>query len=234
MKAVFLRELKSYFITPLGYVYLAIFWIVSAGAFTILVVTGQGELTYIYSILSSAVMVLTPLLTMRIFSEERRQKTEQLYLTAPVSLTSIVLGKYLAALAVYAAGILSTLVFAVVLTFYSAVSWPLVVGNLIGMLFLGSTCISVSSFISSLTESQILSAIGSIVIMCVLLFLSPFSVLVPWHPLRAVLRQLSFSTHYYSLTIGVLNVRDLFFFCSLTFLFLFLTIRGMEARRWRN
>ena len=234
MKAIFLRELRSYFITPLGHVYLAIFCIVSAGAFTILLVSGQGEFTYIYSVLSSAVMVLTPLLTMRIFSEERHQKTEQLYLTAPVSLTSVVLGKYFAAMVVYAAGVAGTLLLAAILSEYAAVSWPLVLGNLIGILFLGSTCIAVSTYISSRTESQILAAIGSIVVMAVLLFMGAFAGLIPFRPLRPVIRELAFSTHYYSLTIGILNFADLFFFFSLTFLFLFLTVRGMEARRWRG
>ncbi len=234
MKAVFLRELKSYFVTPPGYVYLAIFFFVSAGSFIILLMTGQGEITYVYSVLSSAVMILTPVLTMRIFSEEKRQKTEQLYLTAPVRPVSVVLGKYFAALLVYAAGLLGTLVFAVLLSFYSAVKWPPVIGNLIGMLFLGSTCIAVSSYISSLTESQILSAIGSIVIMAVLLLTNTFAALIPWHHVRAVVRQISFTAHYYSLTIGILNAADLFFFFSLTFFFLFLTVRGLEAKRWKN
>lgn len=232
MNAIFLREFKSYFITPLGYIYLALFFFASAAALTILLVTQNGDLSYVFSLLSTIVMIIIPILTMRIFSEERRQKTEQVYLSAPVSLTSIVLGKYLAALVIYLIGISITILYGILLSAYASINWAETWGNFIGLLFLGSTCIAVSAFISSLTDSQILSAIGSIIIMVILLLMGSFSSLIPIPKLQTIVHNISFSTHYYNLTVGILDFADLFFFVSLTCVFLFFTIRVLESRRW--
>lgn len=233
MKAIFLRELKSYFITPLGYIYLALFFFASAAALTILLVTGGGDLTYIFSLLSTIVMVITPLLTMRIFSEERRQKTEQVYLSAPVSLASIVLGKYFASMLIYISGVSITLIYGLILSFYATLNWAEIWGNYIGLTFLGSTCVAVSLLISSMTDSQIISAIGSILIMVGLLLMNMISAFIPFSWLRTVLRNISFGSHYYNLTIGILDFSDLFFFVSLSGVVLFFTTRILESRRWR-
>lgn len=232
MKAILLRELKSYFITPLGYIYLALFFFISAVAFTILLASGDGDITYIYSLLSTAIMIIIPILTMRIFSEERRQKTEQLYLSAPVSLTSIVIGKYLSAFIIYVFSICITLIYGLLLSQFTTLNWAEIWGNFLGTIFLGSTCIAVTIFISSLTESQIISAIGSIILMAALLLMDVISNFIPFTFLKNMLHNISFSSHYYNLTIGILNFADLFFFISLSFIFIFLTIRILEGRRW--
>ena len=112
MSAIFKREFNAYFTSPIGYVFIAMFYCLS-GFFFFLdnLAVGSAELRYVYSMLFTCSALLMPILTMRLMSEDRRQKVDQALLTAPVSLTSIVLGKFFAALALFAIGFAPTVIF---------------------------------------------------------------------------------------------------------------------------
>ena len=232
MTAILKRELASYFITPIGYVYLAVFWLLAGYQFTILALTGSADLTSEFSFLFTVVLLLTPILTMRLMSEDRRQKTDQILFSAPVSLPGIVAGKYFAACLVYLMGIGITLVHALVLSRYAAVNWAVVLGNVLGISLMGMAGIAVCMFISAQTENQIVAAIGGFAAMLLVLSLNTIASMVPFAPLRTFLTGISFFSRYHNLTLGLFRAADLVFFVSFAGIFFFLTARVLDHRRW--
>lgn len=232
MTAVFLRELSSYFISPVGYVYLAAFYLLAGYQFTVTLLGGSADLTSEFTFLYTVVLLLTPILTMRLMSEERKQKTDQILFSAPVTLTGIVAGKYFAAVAVYLMGVAVTLLHAAVLTPFADVSWAIVIGNVVGLALLGMAAIALCMFISAQTENQIIAAIGGFASILVVLSLNSIASVVSFAPLKQLLTSISFYSRYYDLTIGMINAADLFFFFSFAAIFFFLTTRVLEKRRW--
>lgn len=155
MFAIFKRELKAYFTSPLGYVFLAIFYAFSGLFFYIFSLSvGSTDISSVFLMMFIVLMVFVPLLTMRLLSEDKKQKTDQLILTAPVSLLSIVMGKFLAAYAIFAIGVAVMPVYGFVMSTFATVSWLPIWGNTVGLLLLGGIFVSIGLFISSLTETR--------------------------------------------------------------------------------
>jgi ABC-2 type transport system permease protein len=233
MTAIMKRELAAYFYSPIGYIYLGVIYFLS-GYFlvTMVLLNNSNALTPVFSVLINLVMALTPILTMRLMSEDRRRRTDQALLTAPVTLAGIVAGKFFAAALVYCAGISITLVFALVLNAFARVNWAIIWGNYIGILLLGFSFIAVGQFISSLTENQAIAAIGGYAAMLGLFLLDAIPSIIPNPALAAVISGISFIRRYTSISYGMLGLENLFFFISVSGLFLFLTTRVLEKRRW--
>lgn len=236
MNAIFRRELRAFFTNPIGHVVLAVLFAISGFFFfSFNMVGGSADLSQVYSSLFSVVLLALPFLTMRLFSEEKRQKTDQALLTAPVSLTGIVLGKFLATMVLYIIGLSMTLVFAVVLASRpgTSVDWLLTVGNFLGLLLVGGLIIAIGTLISSLTESQIIAAIGtlavSLLLMCIDLLGALFSS-IKW--LTAATDFLSITSRFSDFTAGLIYYDNVIFFLSLQALFLFLTVRVLDSKRW--
>ena len=233
MFAIMKRELYAYFTSPIGYMYLAAFWFFAGYfLFTGVLVNNSSVLTPVFQVMINVVMVLMPILTMRLLSEERRHRTDQVLLTSPVSLASIVVGKFLAASFVYIAGISITIVFALVLALLAPVRWALVCGNYIALLLLGLAFIAIGEFISSLTENQATAAIASFALMLMLFLLDALPQLIPIPWISTLIAGISFIKRYTPITMGILGPANLFFFSSVCLLFLFLTARVLEKRRW--
>ena len=170
MFAIFKRELKAYFTSPLGYVFLAIFYAFSGLFFYIFSLSvGSTDISSVFLMMFIVLMVFVPLLTMRLLSEDKKQKTDQLILTAPVSLLSIVMGKFLAAYAIFAIGVAVMPVYGFVMSSFATVSWLPIWGNTVGLLLLGGIFVSIGLFISSLTENQMIAAIGGFAVPAVAL-----------------------------------------------------------------
>ena len=189
----------------------------------------------------SSVMTLTlfvvPFLSMRLFAEEKRNKTFELLMTAPVRPVEIVLGKYLGGLGIITTTLGLTIFFPALLAAFgkadsgSALEWGTVLLGYGGLLLWGATCMAVGMFISSLTESQMLAA------------LLTFVVLLPWmllrglassteEPVRSFLNYLSFDVQLQGMLRGVLDLKTLVFFVSVIFFSLLLSHRSVEAQRW--
>ncbi len=167
MPALFKKEFLSFFITPLGYIFMGVFLLISGLFFT------MGNIFAMSSDYSSFLgglilifLLVVPLLTMRMFSEEKRQKTDQLLLTAPCPVSHIVAGKFLAALALFALTLAVTGIYPLMLSFHAQLEGARILGTYIGFFFLGSSFISLGIFASSLTESQ---AGAAILTFCLLL-----------------------------------------------------------------
>ena len=229
MSAIFKREFNAYFSSPIGYVFIAMFYCLS-GFFFFLdnLAVGSAELRYVYSMLFTCSALLMPILTMRMLSEDKRQKTDQVLLTAPIGLFSLLMGKFLAALLVYVIAISITLAYALVLSVFVSLNWAVIISSYFGILLLGAALIAVGMFISSLTESQLVA----IVVDVALLLVDSLASLMPTTSLQNLIMGLSMADHYGNFTMGILDFADAFFFLSIIALFIFLTSRVLEKRRW--
>ena len=232
MFAIFKRELKAYFTSPLGYVFLAIFYAFSGLFFYIFSLSvGSTDISSVFLMMFIVLMVFVPLLTMRLLSEDKKQKTDQLILTAPVSLLSIVMGKFLAAYAIFAIGVAVMPVYGFVMSTFATVSWLPIWGNTVGLLLLGGIFVSIGLFISSLTENQMIAAIGGFFINLMILLMNTLKSALPNGFLQDVLSSISVYSRYSEITNGIFSLSSLIFFVSVIFIFLFLTVRVLEKRR---
>ena len=226
MFAIFKRELKAYFTSPLGYVFLAIFYAFSGLFFYIFSLSvGSTDISSVFLMMFIVLMVFVPLLTMRLLSEDKKQKTDQLILTAPVSLLSIVMGKFLAAYAIFAIGVAVMPVYGFVMSTFATVSWLPIWGNTVGLLLLGGIFVSIGLFISSLTENQMIAAIGGFFINLMILLMNTLKSALPNGFLQDVLSSISVYSRYSEITSGIFSLSSLIFFVSVIFIFLFLTVR---------
>lgn len=160
MLAILKRELKTYFLTPVGYIFMGFFLLIS-GFFFAFGNLFQGSPNYnsMLATITFVFMILVPVLTMRLLAEETRQKTDQLLLTSPLSVTQIVLGKYLAAVAVFLLTIGVTFIYPIILSFFGSIALSEIISGYIGFLLLGASFIAVGLFVSSLTENQVVAAV---------------------------------------------------------------------------
>ncbi len=235
MTAIFKREFKSYFTSSVGYIVLAILFFFGGYFFWGSNLSSNlADLTAVYSNLMSIVlMAVIPVLTMRLFSEEKRQKTDQALLTAPVSLTGIVAGKFLAALLLYALGIAVTFLYAIIVAFYQTPDWVLIMGNYLGLLLLGGAMIAIGMLISSLTESMFVAALLTFSASFLLMSLdSLITVFTDAEWVISAVGFLSVTARYSNFAMGLINYNDVIFFLCMEALFVFLTVRVLDRKRW--
>lgn len=233
MGAIFRREMTAYFTSPTAYVYFAVFNVFAGLFFTINCLSyASADMSGVFSSMFIMFIFLIPILTMRLLSEEKKQKTDQCLLTSPVSLSGIVLGKYFAALAIYSLSLVTFLLYAVILAAFAEISWAVVIGNIIGAFLLGSSFIAVGLFVSSLTENQVIAAIGGFVAMMLLYVIDMISSLANNSTVQKIISSLAFYSKYYEFTTGVFNLLNVIFFVSASAIFIFLTVRVLEKKRW--
>lgn len=162
MLAVLQKELRTYFQTPLGYIFMGFFLLISGVFFALSnLFPASSNLNAVLSSLTSIFMFVVPVLTMRLLAEEARQKTDQLLLTCPLKVTDMVLGKYLAAVAVFLLTVLITGIYPLIMVCHGFISIPEILGGYIGFFLLGSSFIAVGLFVSSLTDNQVSAAVIS-------------------------------------------------------------------------
>lgn len=247
MLAIFKKELRSYFINPIGYVYVGVFLTIAAllCCFSTLL-SNSYDVTGYFMYMLVALIILIPILTMRLFSEERKMRTEQLLLTAPVSLTGMVLGKFFAALALYASTLLLSCVNFIplyviadaerggqdtVVTRIGPVTGQLV-GCLVSLLLIGAAFIAVGTFISALTENQLAAAVLTIAVIGVMVGVGLISSFIDVYWIRVALSWVSVLSRFGNFTNGLFDYAAILYYVSLSFIFLFLTVRVYEKRRW--
>lgn len=233
MLAIMKRELLSYFTSPLGYVFIAVFYLFSGVFLFLFTLTSQStDMSYVYTGMFFVMLIMIPILTMRLMAEENKQKTDQLLLTSPVSLTRLVMGKFLSAFMILLVCMFIFLVYGIVLGCFASVNWAIILGNIVGMLLLGSLCIAAGLFVSTLTENQMIAAVGSIGLNIAFILIDSFASVMPTKLLQDIFYSLSFFSKYNEFTIGIFSLSNIFFFASVAFIFLFLTVRVLEKRRW--
>ena len=233
MLAIYKRELAAYFTTPIGYVFSAVFLALSGAVFSYTTLFSMtADVTSYFTAMLFLLVILVPLLTMKLFSEERKQRTEQLLLTAPVSLYGMVAGKFLAAYTLFAGCTLISFCSFFILYLYARVQTAVLFGNLVAILLLGMTFVAIGLFVSALTENQLAAAVGTVAILLVLVLISLLNSLIPVYWIRFILSSISVFSRFQSFTQGIFDVAALFYYLSVSVAFLYLTVRVFEKRRW--
>lgn len=233
MKAIFKKEFKAYFLSPIGYIFVAVFVALCAMFFLNSSIAYQvADISGMFANINILYLFLVSILTMRLFSEERNKKTDQLLLTAPISVTEIVLGKYLAALSVFGITLAVSFVFPAILFMFGAPSFAEIFSSYIGVILLWATFIAIGVLISATTESQMISAVFTFAVLLLVYYLDWFTANITNQTVATVLTWLSLFNRYNGFQSGILNITDILYYLSFIFIILFLTVRTIEKRRY--
>ncbi|MBP3637686.1 MAG: ABC transporter permease [Clostridia bacterium] len=235
MISVWKRELQSYFYTPIGYLFMGVFLALSSVMFYLQILDQRSSdlLTFIGQI-SYLWMLLCPVLTMRLLAEERQKRTDQLLLTSPVSLTGIVLGKYLAAVTVMVATVLLTMVYALIVAIYGQVYPGELLVGVAGFILQGCAFIALDLFISGCASTPVSAAVMAFGVNFILWILDMVesSVSIKW--LSDVLNFFSLYARNEPFLMGQLSFASIGFDVSFAIACLVMTIHALDSRRYRG
>lgn len=224
MWAIIKKEFKSYFLSPIGYMYIGIFLVITSFLFLLeMFYSGIVEFNYMYSWTAIVLTFIVPLLTMRMFSEEKKNGTDQLLFTSPRSITSIVLGKFFAGCAVVLVTMLFQFVYFFILKFFGQPELKTFLVNLLGLTLISFAYISFGMFASSLTESQIIASVISFVVFFIMLFIPSSSSVFGSLSLSAALSN--------SFLIGTIALKDVVSIVTFTLMFIIFTIIVLQRRK---
>lgn len=227
------KELRVYFVTPLAYVFLAVFLFLSGVFFYLgIALTGEASLRVMLGNMAIALLFVLPMLTMRHFAEEQRAGTFELLMTAPIPLPSLIVGKWLASLALCVILLLGTLLYPAILAYYGDPDWGVVGTSYLGLFLCCAAFCAAGLFSSSLTTDQVAAGLGGVVLLLPFWLLGNAGSLLGEEHQRA-LDQVALLPHMRSFTRGVIDTADIAYFVAFSFIFLFLTYRTLESRRWR-
>lgn len=223
MWTIFKKELKTYFLSPIGYIAIGIFMLMYSIFFYITTIyygsVDMGNLYYATA--RYGLLLMIPLLTMRMFSEERKNGTEQLLLTSPRSVTSIVLGKFFAALAVIFITLIFSIIYSVIVRFFGNINVPRTIVTMFGFLLVAMAAISIGMLASSITENQIVAAIITIVVL-----------VAPWFlvDISSVFSSINLIDKFMSFPYGLISIADVVSLLSITVMCILLTIVLIKRR----
>lgn len=286
MIAIMTRELRTYFQTPIGYIFMGLFLLVSGFFFTFgNLISGSSYFTSFLQSILFLYLFAVPLLTMRLISEERRQRTDQLLLTSPITVTDIVLGKFFAAFIVFLLTLVVTALYAIVVGIFGDLAVWQTVGGYIGFALLGASFISIGVLVSAVSENQVSSAFFTFFALLLIWFLNLVKSVAPTDAVSStvfaaaiviglagffyantrswitsgavillgaaaivvlhfiqpdvfngliveVLDWFSLLERFDAFTLGVIELEEVVFYLSFTSIFLFVTVRMIEKRRW--
>lgn len=227
---IFKKEFRSYFVSPIAYIVISIFLIVTGWFFfSTFFLFNQASLRNFFALLPIMFAFVIPAVTMRLVAEELNVGTYELLLTMPVTFRDVLLGKFLAATAFVAAMLIPTLAYAVIVAFLGDLDWGPVIGGYLGAILLGASFSAVGLFASSLTRNQIVAFIIGVAICFALVLIDKILFFLPaW--LAGVLEYLGADSHFENISKGILDSRDILYFLSLTFLSLYATHLIMEEK----
>ncbi len=234
MHAIFKKELKSYFYSPIAYVLIGLFLLVGSILFFVFnLASGYADTRWIFmnGIFILVLMIFTSVLTMRILAEDRKNGSEVLLLTSPVNIVSIVVGKYLATLVVFLIMTAITFIYPLITFAFGAPFTVEILGGYLGFILLGASFLSVGVFASSLTENQIVAVITSFVMLLIMWIISGVSGYLGG-TIAKVLNWISLLSRYDDFNRGILNFGSVVYYLSFIVVMLFLTVRVIEKRRW--
>jgi ABC-2 type transport system permease protein len=255
--AIYRKEMGHYFVSPVAYVVVGVFLVLCAFFFNYFLsaliresfqMEMQGMrygmpadfdvpsqvMRAFFGLLSTLILFLTPMLTMGVYAEERKRGTMELLMTSPVTELEIVLGKFFASLTLFVIMLVPTASYLIFMNFRSdpMPPWRLMLAGYAGVLLLGGSLLAIGTFISSLTENQLIAAV-----------LTFAAILMIWvldlgrnatGGIGEVLQYLSVIRHYDDFTRGVVDTSSLIYYLSLVFFFVFLTVRSVDSMRWRR
>ncbi|MGE5614964.1 MAG: ABC transporter permease [Bacillota bacterium] len=234
MAAIFWKEVKSYFYSPMAYILIGLFILLTSIYFYPNLVYGPygvADFNDTLSVMGFILLFIVPVLTMRILAEDRKNGTEVLLITSPANITSIVLGKYFGVCFVFFVIVALSFVYPIVLLAFGGTFTVKIIGGYIGFILLGMTFISVGVFASSLTENQVIAVVISYVALFIMWIADSLSTIVGGFGSK-VLGWISLLSRYEDFNRGILGLGPIVYYLSFTAVFLFLTVRVIEKRRW--
>ena len=233
MLTIFWKEIKAYFSTPFGFIFMGIFLLMSGIAFTTYNLLGRRADIYgMLGIMRTLSITAFPVLTMRLLAEERHMGTDQLLLTSRLSVAAIVVGKYFAALFVLLVTLLANGLYVAILFLFGEPTIGAILGSYAGFFLLGSSFTAICLFASALTENQVTSAIASFGMLFALVIVGSLSASVRLPVLRDLIRGLSVGSQFEELTRGIFRFGPLAYYVCFSTAFVFLTVKVVEKRRW--
>jgi len=252
--AIYRRELGSYFVSPIAYAVTGIFLLVSGFFFYIILSNlvqrsmmpeqfgGQQGLDVsgtvvrnFFDVASQIILFMLPMLTMGVYAEDRKRGTMELLMTSPISELQIVAGKYLASLTLFVAMLAPTMIYHLAMGVYSepALPWKIVLCGYLGLFLLGAALVAIGTFISSLTERQIIAGVATFAAFLLLLVLN-IAVRDSTTTFGEIIGYLSLLSHFDDFAKGVIDTTAVIFYSSLVAVALFLTQRSLDSMRWRK
>ncbi|MFQ5688069.1 MAG: ABC transporter permease [Candidatus Scalindua sp.] len=233
VSTIYQREIKSYFYSPIAYVVISVFLIASGFFFAgNLQFWQEASLKGSLDSIQFFLLLLTPVITMKLFADETKSGTIETLMTSPVTDFDVVFGKFLAALSLYIVMILPTWIFVLFLTIFGNPDFGPIFSSYIGLILMGGLFVSVGLLVSSFTKNQVVAAvigIVSLIILWVIGFLSTYG--EGWF--YETLRYSGTFDHWESFTKGIVDTRDVIYYVSFSALLLFITVRNVESRKWR-
>jgi len=232
---IFKKEFRSYFQSPIAYIFLTVFLIILNGLLfwaSGFLVVGQADLRDFFGLISIMLIFFVPAMSMRLWSEEMKLGTMELLMTFPVRDWEAVVGKFLAALAIIALAILLTLPLPIALAFLGRPDAGPIIGGYLGALLLAAAYLAIGAWTSSTTSNQIVSFILALLILLIGSF--GFDWIRQFSPswLASILAYLSLREHFDNITRGVIDIRDIFYYFTIVGFFLYLNVRSIESRKW--
>ncbi len=250
--AIYRREMNSYFVSPIAYIVIGVFLLATGYFFTrilqgaiqnsMMMAQRGGEMDVPMMVVRSFVglaatfmLFLVPMLTMGVYAEERKRGTMEMLMTSPITEFQIVMGKFLASFTLLLFMLAPTLLYHFYVSRFSepAMPWRIVWSGYLGVALLGAALVAIGSFISSLTENQIVAGIVTFVVF-LLLWVLDIGVSSAGTTLGEIFKYLSILQHYEEFAQGVIDTTSIIFYVSLAALALFLTLRNLDSMRWRR
>ena len=232
MRAIFKKEVAIYFNTSFGYVFMGIFLLLSGIVFVAYNLIGtRGDIYGMFGVLNYVSIIIFPVLTMKLLAEEKRMATDQVLFTSPISIAAIIVGKYLAACFVYLISLLATSVFAVFIALYSETSVGALVGSYLGFALLGAAYIAICLFASSLTDSQVTSAIIGFGFLFGFMIVGLLTNAVPVPFIKRILAFFAILSKYQEFANGVLKIGPLVYYLSFAAGFVWLTVMVVKSKQ---
>lgn len=257
--AIYRREMSSYFVSPIAYIVIGAFLLATGFVFSLILssviesaqraamqgaqmgqmpeidVPMQVVRGFVGFVGTYLLPILLPLLTMGVYAEERKRGTMEMLMTSPITELEIVLGKYFASLTLFVVMLAPTFIYQLIMARYSepAIPWRIVLSGYLGLLLLGAVLIALGSFISSLTENQIVAGVVTFVVFLMLLLLE-VGVRGSSSAVGQIIGYLSVLQHHEELAQGVIDTSSLIYYFSVITLGLFLTLRNLDSMRWRR
>jgi ABC-2 type transport system permease protein len=229
---IYKKELKSYFYSPVAYIVIVVFLIITGWFFTSsLFVAGVISMRNVFDMIPFILLFFIPAISMRTFSEEKKAGTIELLLTKPVTDFEIVLGKFFSTLSLAALTFIPTIIYAITLKFLGPVDIGSIFSAYLGLILMSGIYISIGLFCSSLTENQVVAFIISFLIIFALFMMNKILMFVPT-PLVSIIEYISSDYHFSSITRGVIDTKDLIYYFSGIYIMLLLTKTSLEGRKW--
>ena len=234
LKAIYFKEMRSYFNSPMAYIFLVIFTVINGYFFTqTFFLFNQSDMRSLFNIIPLVYLFFIPAITMSLIAREKNLGTMEVMSTLPLKDLDFVAGKFLAALSLVLVGLLITLVhFFTLIQVGTNIDYGAVFTGYLGLALAGAVYSSVGTFASSVTDNQVVAFIIGIFIVIIFFLMDKMLMFVPV-VLTGIIQYLSVDYHLSNISRGVIDSRNLIYFGSVVGFFLFMTVRVLEIRKWR-